>query len=125
MAIRVLFVQGGGEGAHDEWDAKLVESLERQLGRDYQIRYPRMPDEADPHYARWKAALDRELESLDGGAMLVGHSIGGTMCVNALGRSPPGRGAGRFFLGAAPFQGGGWGPRRQQKADDAYRREAA
>jgi hypothetical protein len=37
---QVLFIQGGGESAHDEWDNKLVESLGRELGADYEIRYP-------------------------------------------------------------------------------------
>jgi hypothetical protein len=50
---QVLFIQGGGVGAHDGWDDKLVESLRRELGGEYEVRYPRMPDEGDPSYARW------------------------------------------------------------------------
>ena len=57
MTIQVLFVQGGGKGVHDEWDDKIVDSLERELGPDYTVRYPRMPNEANPTYAKWKAAL--------------------------------------------------------------------
>jgi hypothetical protein len=57
MANQILFVQGGGEGVHDKWDNHLIASLERELGPDYDIRYPYMPDEADPDYATWKAAL--------------------------------------------------------------------
>jgi hypothetical protein len=45
---KVLFVQGGGKNVHDQWDNKLVDSLKRNLGPDYEIRYPRMPNEADP-----------------------------------------------------------------------------
>ena len=45
---QLLFIQGGGAGAHDEWDNKLVESLRRELGPDYEIRYPRMPNECYP-----------------------------------------------------------------------------
>jgi hypothetical protein len=37
---QILFIQGGGAGAHDEWDDKLVESLRRELGTGYEIRYP-------------------------------------------------------------------------------------
>jgi hypothetical protein len=29
---QILFIQGGGAGAHDEWDDKLVDSLRRELG---------------------------------------------------------------------------------------------
>jgi hypothetical protein len=42
---QILFIQGGGAGTHDEWDDKLVDSLRRELGDGYEIRYPRMPDE--------------------------------------------------------------------------------
>jgi pimeloyl-ACP methyl ester carboxylesterase len=67
---QVLFIQGGGAGAHDEWDDKLVESLRRELGGGYEVRYPRMPDEGDPGYARWSAAIRREMADLDDGARL-------------------------------------------------------
>jgi hypothetical protein len=76
MPHQVLFIQGGGaEGTHDEWDNKLAASLGRELGPDYEIRYPRMPNEADAKYARWKAALKKEFAKLNDGAFLVGHSI--------------------------------------------------
>ena len=45
---QVLFIQGGGAGVHDEWDDKLVDSLRRELGDGYEVRYPRMPAEDDP-----------------------------------------------------------------------------
>ena len=50
---QILFIQGGGAGAHDEWDDKLVVSLRRGLGGEHEVRYPRMPDEGDPSFARW------------------------------------------------------------------------
>ena len=106
---QLLFIQGGGAGAHDEWDDKLVESLKRELGSDYEIRYPRMPGEDDPHYAAWKAAIEEELASLDDRAILVGHSIGGTMLVNTLAELSTERKFAALFLIAAPFVGdGGW-----------------
>lgn len=40
---QILFIQGGGAGAHDEWDDKLFDSLKRELGDGYEVRYPRMP----------------------------------------------------------------------------------
>jgi predicted alpha/beta hydrolase family esterase len=75
---QLLFVQGGGAGTHDEWDNALVDSLTRELGPGYEIRYPRMPDEGDPSYATWKPTLESEIAALDDGAIIVGHSIGGT-----------------------------------------------
>ena len=109
MTHHVLFVQGGGEGAHDKWDNKLVESLERELGPDYAVHYPRMPHEADPRYAAWKAALQREFDRLDDGAILIGHSIGGTILIRTLADEPPKLTFAGIFLIAAPFVGdGGW-----------------
>ena len=110
MPRQVLFIQGGGaDGTHDEWDNKLAESLERELGPDYEIRYPRMPNEADPKYARWKAALRKEFATLDDGAILVGHSIGGTILISTLAEEPPDLALRGIFLLAAPFVGDrGW-----------------
>jgi predicted alpha/beta hydrolase family esterase len=105
----LLFVQGGGKGVHDEWDSKLVESLRRELGQDYEIRYPRMPGEDDPRYAPWKTALERVFGTLRGGAILVGHSVGGTILVKVLAEQSSARKFGAIFLIAAPFVGdGGW-----------------
>jgi len=105
----VLFVQGGGEGVHDHWDNQLVESLKSELGPDYEVRYPAMPNEADPTYAAWKRALERELAALGQGAVVIGHSVGGTILVNVLAERAPQRSLGAIFLIAAPFIGaGGW-----------------
>jgi predicted alpha/beta hydrolase family esterase len=109
MTKPVLFIQGGGAGVHDEWDNKLVDSLSRELGPGYEVRYPRMPNEADPSYTTWKAAIAEEIAGLDDGAILIGHSVGGTILINALAEKPPNRKLAGVFLIAAPFVGtGGW-----------------
>jgi hypothetical protein len=106
---QLLFIQGGGPGAHDEWDHQLVESLRRELGGEYEVRYPRMPDEGDPDYARWSTAIRRELAALDDGAVVAGHSVGAAILVSALAGPPPRQGLGVIVLIAAPFVGeGGW-----------------
>lgn len=123
MNRQLLFVQGGGAGVHDEWDRKLVESLGRALGPGYEVRYPRMPDEADPNHAAWSAALRDELARLDDGAIVVGHSVGGTILVNALAEQPPGVALGAIFLVAAPFVGeGGWPGEGGRSQDDVGQR---
>ena len=106
---QILFIQGGGAGVHDEWDNKLVDSLRRELGEGHEVRYPRMPSEDDPTYAGWSAAIWRELGALDDGAVVAGHSVGGTILVQALGERPPERELRMIVLIAAPFVGaGGW-----------------
>ena len=106
---QVLFVQGAGAGTHDEWDNVLVDSLRARLGPGHEVRYPRMPDEDDPSYPLWSAAIWREIAGLDAGAVVVGHSVGGTILVRALSERPPERGLAAIGLIAAPFVGaGGW-----------------
>src|SRR5687767_13808176 len=109
MRRQVLFIQGGGEDVHDQWDDKLVASLRHELGQDYEIHYPRMPNERDPSYPSWKAAIARETAKLDDGAILIGHSIGGTVLIHALAEEPPKARPGAILLVASPFVGeGGW-----------------
>ncbi len=105
----MLFVQGGGAGTHDEWDRALAENLAAELGAGYDVRYPRMPQEGDPSYARWSVAIGHELAKLDDGAVVVGHSVGGTILVQTLAEHPPPRAPAAIVLLSAPFIGtGGW-----------------
>jgi predicted alpha/beta hydrolase family esterase len=105
----VLFVQGGGGGTHDEWDQRLVDSLRRELGSGWEVRYPRMPGEDDPTLASWGPAILGAMEGLDDGDVLVGHSVGATLAMAVLAeRAAPVR-LGAVLLLAAPFVGeGGW-----------------
>ena len=68
-----------------------------------------MPNEADPSYSAWKAAIEKELDSLHEGAIVIGHSVGGTILVHAIAERPPNVSLGAIMLIAAPFVGkGGW-----------------
>lgn len=103
----VLFVQGAGSGAHAE-DQALAVSLESLLGAGYHVRYPAMPGEDDPDYARWKPAIARALDDVHGAIFLVAHSAGGPMLLRYLAeeRVP---GIAGLFLIASPWLGpGGW-----------------
>jgi predicted alpha/beta hydrolase family esterase len=79
----VLFIQGGGKGAHSE-DAALADSLKRALGTEYVVRFPRMPGEADPNVASWKQAIGAELSRIHGKVVLVAHSVGGSILLRYL-----------------------------------------
>lgn len=49
------------------------------------------------------------MADLDDGAAVAGHSVGGTILINALAEQPPERGLEAIVLIAAPFVGeGGW-----------------
>lgn len=79
----VLFVQGGGEGAH-EADEKLAASLRDALGGGYDVRSPKMPDEGRPEVGAWKGKIAGELATMDGEAILVGHFVGAHMLLKYL-----------------------------------------
>jgi pimeloyl-ACP methyl ester carboxylesterase len=117
---QILFIQGGGgHDVHDAWDDRLVASLERELGDAYEVRYPRMPDEDDPKYAKWAPVIRREIASLDEGAILAGHSIGAAMLVQALAEEPPQQRPAAILLIAPPFVGKGGFPADDFELPDA------
>jgi len=68
-----------------------------------------MPNEDDPSFPAWKTALEKEFATLDDDAILVGHSIGGTILINTLAETSEKLKLRAIFLIAAPFVGeGGW-----------------
>ena len=97
----VLFIQGGGKGAHAE-DAPLAESLKRALGPKYDVRFPRMPDEADPNTESWKQKIFSELSRVRGRVILVAHSVGGSILLRYLAEEKVEKPIAGAFLLAAP-----------------------
>jgi predicted alpha/beta hydrolase family esterase len=119
-AAQVLFVQGGGRGTHDAWDSRLVTSLKQELGRDYKVHYPRMPEEANPDPVAWKQAIARELGELRDDVILVGHSIGAAILIDYLADARQGARPTAVFLIANPFIGdNGWPSEELRPTKDA------
>lgn len=104
----VLFVQGAGEGAH-AIDARLAASLRAELGRGYQVRYPRLPAEDAPDDAVWSERLAVEVEGLGERGVAVAHSAGAAALIRVLAERHVGERLAGIFLVAAPYLGpGGW-----------------
>ena len=104
MTQRILFVHGGGEGAH-EADEKLAKSLQGALGNPYEVRHPEMPDEDAPEYGAWKYRIAEELAGMDGDVILVGHSLGASILLKYLSEENPETAVSGLFLVATPFWG--------------------
>jgi uncharacterized protein len=102
MAKHVLFVHGAGDGAYAD-DSKLVASLKEKLGPGYLVRYPMMPNEADPDYRSWKQSIFEELALMGDNAILVGHSIGASVVIKLLADGGLRQSVAGIFLVAAPF----------------------
>lgn len=98
----VLFIQGGGDGAHDA-DARLVANLRSELGAGYEMRFPRMPNESESPYDLWSEVIASELARMGAGAILVGHSIGASVLIKWLTEVTPTQRLAAAFLIAAPF----------------------
>jgi uncharacterized protein len=108
MSKQVLFIQGAGEGAHEE-DAKLAESLRSTLGTDYEVIYPALPNGDDAPYDDWKAYIEKELAEMHEPVILAGHSVGASTLLKYLSEVKPKKPIAGVFLMATPFWGGdGW-----------------
>jgi predicted alpha/beta hydrolase family esterase len=108
MGKRAIFIQGAGQGAYEE-DKKLAESLRRSLGPQYEILYPAMPDEDNAPYEAWKQRIERELAALQEPALLIGHSVGGSVLIKWWSEVKATNKVAAIFLLATPFWGGdGW-----------------
>ena len=118
MEGQVLFIHGGGEGAHEE-DKKLAASLQYELGAAYDVQYPELPDEGSPGYGAWRDRISRELAALDGEVILVGHSLGGSILLKYLCEEKVENPVSGIFLIAAPYWGAeDWKAREYELRED-------
>jgi serine hydrolase len=101
----VLFVHGSGEGGYKA-DQPLAASLQQHLGTDYNVRYPKMPqDDASPDFG-WLRKIGDEIAAVPDEIFLVGHSLGASMLLKYLSENTaPLRVRGMFLL-ATPFWSG-------------------
>ncbi len=104
----VLFIQGAGSMHEPEGSGRLAAYLARELGTDYRLIAPEMPDAENPHYQPWRDRIEQELEAIDGKVIFVGHSFGGSVLLKL-----PRRGfVPEACLGLVPCLGSQLGPRR-------------
>jgi serine hydrolase len=107
MKRHVSFIHGAGAGAHAA-DSKLAASLQTELGADWEVACPAMPEER-PEYPLWKAEIARACAHLKHRAFFVGHSFGGSLLLKYLSEEPTLPPTAGVFLIAAPYWGpGGW-----------------
>jgi uncharacterized protein len=99
---QLLFVHGGGKGAYAD-DSKLVASLKEKLGPGYVVRFPKMPNEAEPDYETWRRRILKELAVMGDDAVLVGHSIGASVAIKLVTDGELERSLAGVFLVSTPF----------------------
>ena len=102
----VLFIQGAGSMHEPEGSGRLAAYLASELGVDYRLVAPEMPDADNPHYQPWRDRIEQELEAIDGKVILVGHSFGGSVLLQYLAEGSYRKPVQGLFLVSVP----NWGP---------------
>ena len=105
MRYHVLFIQGGGGNEDYQADAKLVASLTEALGSAYSVHYPFLSNDSSPDFGRRKQ-IGKEISSLKGEIILVGHSLGASMLLKYLSESEVKKNIAGIFLISTPFWSG-------------------
>ena len=101
----MLFVHGGGDRGY-EADAPLAASLAQHLGANYDVRYPKMPDDtASPDFG-WPRKIAGEIGPMPDDIVLVGHSLGASMLLKYLSENRVAARVRGVFLLATPFWSG-------------------
>ena len=60
------------------------DTLQEDLGKDFQVIRPRMPDSQNAEYEEWEIYFNTVVAELDDQAVFVGHSLGGLFLLNYL-----------------------------------------
>ena len=83
----------------------MARSLREALGPDFHVNYPEMPDADAPEFRKWSARISHELSALDGGVILVGHSLGASVLLKHLSEKRVEKPIAGVFLIATPYWG--------------------
>lgn len=106
MRKNVLFIQGGGDDEGYDMDARLVASLQAALGKDYDVKYPKMKsDESAPDYGRLQQ-IGQEIAAIHGEVILAGHSFGASLLLKYLSEREVNKKIAGLFLMSTPFWSG-------------------
>lgn len=84
---------------HKDWK----DSLKSELGKNYEILMPRMPNGTNARYEEWKIWFERIAKVLNNGLILIGHSLGGIFLAKYLSENIFSKRIDAVILVAAPF----------------------
>ncbi len=107
MKKQVLFIQGGGEDGYAA-DAPMVASLQRALGDNYTVHYPKMPSSENimDIASKWLSEIGQQIASAKSDLTITAHSLGASILIKYLSEysiTTPIKGV---FLIAPPFWNG-------------------
>jgi predicted alpha/beta hydrolase family esterase len=105
MRKHILFIQGAGNMHKPLGSGKLIAYLKEELGSDYEVLAPDMPDPDHPRYLAWRNQIEHELDKLATNCLLIGHSLGGSMLLKYLAEGSYQKPIAGMFLIAVPYWG--------------------
>ncbi|MGV3527273.1 MAG: alpha/beta hydrolase [Flavisolibacter sp.] len=105
MKKHTLFIQGGGENGY-EADKALVRSLQENLGKEYQVDYPRFESDETCADFGWIKQIREVINRMNDDLILVAHSFGASMTLKYLSENYTATKIQGVFLLATPFWSG-------------------
>lgn len=103
MKKQILFIHSAGPQEAGEGSNGLVNYLLNELGNEYEIHHPLMPDPENPRYHAWKTKLGTKLSSLRNEVILIGHSLGGSVILKFLSEEKYSNSIKGLFLISTPY----------------------
>lgn len=105
MKQQVFFIHGGDSfSVHDDFlchlkhtelrdpygrvSSRWTRTLHEDLGEDFEVFTPHMPNAENAKYEEWKIWFERHFEYLHDGAILLGWSLGGMFLLKYLSEEP-------------------------------------
>jgi hypothetical protein len=82
-------------------------NLEKELGDNFEVLAPRMPNKTNACYGEWKIWFERIIPFLNNNVVFVGHSLGGIFLAKYLSENSFPKKIRAVLLVAAPFGGEG------------------
>jgi uncharacterized protein len=109
MSRAVLLLHSSGSQGPGEGSQPLAARLGEELGPEYEVAFPVLPNPDDPHYEPWSKRLGEILGESDEPLVVVGHSLGGSVLLQHLAENEPPKLITGIVLVATPFWGtSGW-----------------
>ena len=102
---QILFIHSAGPQGAGQGSDVLLAYIREHMGKSFEIIAPAMPEPDQPEYIRWKMKLSHNLQQLKDDALLIGHSLGGSVLMKYLTEEEPDKRFGGLFVIASPFWG--------------------
>jgi predicted alpha/beta hydrolase family esterase len=100
--LPILFVHGGADNAY-RFDLEIIQRLQRSLGDEFSLGYPRIAGLERIEWQPTFSELSQQFAKLTDDATVIAHSIGGAAVLKLL-LSPGIRPIRNLFLLAAPYK---------------------